>query len=281
MRNRHGSADELPRPLRVCARRLTADEETLAAGTACFAKDPDSPVIVPDLLQIYEKQPAKYDLLVSREDYEGNLLSTLREITPLPGMAVVEFGAGSGRVTRLLAPEVGTIAAFDSSRPMLGEAARRLAELGLSNWRLDAADHRRVPAPTGAADFAVSGWSICCLAVYSATNWENEVDAGLREMGRVTKHGGTIIIIETLGTGFREPRPPDPLIPYYARLAERGFRSRWIRTDYCFRNRAEAMDLTTFFFGDGPVASLQDIENGCVLPECTGIWWKLKAAEDE
>ena len=236
---------------------------------------------MPDLLEIFANQPAKYDLLVSREDYGGNLLPALRDITPFRGMRIVEFGAGSGRVTRLLAPEAQTIDAFDSSHPMLVEAGRRLGELGLANWRLDAADHRRVPAPTGAADVAISGWSMCCLAVYSAANWEHEVDAGLREMGRVTKPGGKIIIIETLGTGFQEPHPPEPLTAYYARLAEKGFQSRWIRTDYCFQSMAEAKDLTTFFFGDKPVAALQETGHGCVLPECTGIWWKLNTAEDE
>jgi len=236
---------------------------------------------MPDLLDIFANQPAKYDLLVSREDYEGNLLSALREIAPFDEKTVVEFGAGSGRVTRLLAPHVRAIAAFDSSRPMLVEAARRLDELGLANWHLDVADHRRVPAPTGAADVAIAGWSICCLAVHNGIDWEKEVDAGLREMGRVVKPGGNIIIVETLGTGFQSPHPPDSLAAYYACLAAQGFQSTWIRTDYCFRSMAEATDLTTFFFGNEPVAALQEIKAGYVLPECTGIWWKLNTAEDE
>jgi ubiquinone/menaquinone biosynthesis C-methylase UbiE len=236
---------------------------------------------MPDLLEIFAHQPAKYDLLVSREDHKGNLAAALRHITAFEGMTVVEFGAGSGRVTRLLAPDVQAISAFDSSRPMLVEAARRLGELGLANWRLDVADHRRVPAPTGAADIAIAGWSICCLAVYSGTDWEKEVDAGLGEMSRVVKPGGRIIIVETLGTGFQSPHPPDSLAAYYARLAARGFQSTWIRTDYCFRSMAEATDLVAFFFGSEPVAALQETRDGYVLPECTGIWWKLNTAEDE
>jgi ubiquinone/menaquinone biosynthesis C-methylase UbiE len=228
---------------------------------------------MPDLLDIYENEPAKYDLLVSREDYQGNLPSALNAITSFSGSTVIEFGAVTGRVTGLLAPLADSVEAFDSSEPMLAVAARRLGELGLNNWRLGVADHRRVPAQPGMADISIAGWSICCLAVYTGADWARELDAGLGEMIRVVRQRGLVIIIETLGTGFGSPRPPESMKPYFARLSECGFRSTWTRTDYLFQSAAEAEDLTTFFFGDGPVAAIQAGEDGFVLPECTGIWW--------
>jgi len=53
-------------------------------------------------------------------------------------------------------------------------------------------------------------------------------------MVRVVKPGGSIIIIETLGTGFTEPAPPEILKPYYEYLASRWFTLVSIRTDYLF-----------------------------------------------
>jgi ubiquinone/menaquinone biosynthesis C-methylase UbiE len=227
----------------------------------------------PDLLEIYRSQAPKYDLLVSREDYQGNLLPSIVKITQLHGKGVVEFEAGTGRITRLLAPLVDSVLAFDASEAMLEVAARRLAELKLSNWSLKIGDHRHVQAPTGMADVAISGWSICCVAVYCGEGWKRELDAALAEMKRVVARDGVIVIIETLGTGFRLPHPPDALLGYYDLLAEKGFHTTWLRTDYRFESYDEAVDLATFFFGSEPVGAIQRSEDGIVLPECTGIWW--------
>lgn len=227
----------------------------------------------PDLLEIYRTQADKYDLLVSREDYQGNLLKLLATIAPLRDTRVVEFGAGTGRVTRLLTPIVGHIRAFDINTSMLEVARARLAQQGYSNWELAVGDIRNVAAPDGEADIAIAGWSVSSIAVYTGDAWRAELDKAIAEMKRVVKADGCIIIIETLGTGFREPTPPDSLKPYYGYLASRGFVQASTRTDYLFSDQAEAEDLTRFFFGDAPIAALTRTEAGVVLPECTGVWW--------
>jgi hypothetical protein len=93
-------------------------------------------------------------------------------------------------------------------------------------------------------------------------------------MKRVLRPGGTVIILETLGTGCESPHPPsDALAAYYALLEEEhGFSATWIRTDYRFASLSEAEDLTRFFFGDG-LADRVAREGLVTLPECTGIWW--------
>jgi ubiquinone/menaquinone biosynthesis C-methylase UbiE len=74
---------------------------------------------MPDYHQIYRQHADQYELLVSREDRDGNLIRALNGIRPLAGLDVVELGAGTGRVTRLAAPLVRRIYAFDASAPML------------------------------------------------------------------------------------------------------------------------------------------------------------------
>jgi ubiquinone/menaquinone biosynthesis C-methylase UbiE len=228
---------------------------------------------MPDLENIYAGQADRYDQLVAREDYEGNILRALRAIRPLDAIDVVEFGAGTGRLTTMLAPLARSIQAFDASQHMLDVAVAKLERSGLGNWRAAIADHRKIPVADGAADLAISGWSICYTVVWHTENWQAELGKALAEMRRVLRPGGTAVIIETLGTGHETPHPPAELVGYYAYLEQAGFESTAIRTDYRFASVAEAEELARFFFGD-TLADRVATNQMTVLPECTGIWWK-------
>jgi ubiquinone/menaquinone biosynthesis C-methylase UbiE len=227
---------------------------------------------LPDLDDIYGTRAEDYDRLVAREDHEGNILRTIQGLVPLAGADVVEFGAGTGRLTALLAPRVRSIRAYDSSAHMLERARANLGRLGLENWRLEVADYRAVPAPSHGADLAIAGWAISHVVAGGEGDWRPEVDAALSEMERVLRPGGTAIVLETLGTGHAEPHPPQGLFGYYEHLEAHGFAREEIRTDYRFASIAEAEQLTRFFFGD-ELADRVMGERSKIVPECTGVWW--------
>ena len=228
---------------------------------------------MPDFETIYRERAKEYDALVAREDCEHNILRALTGIRALAGLDLVEMGAGSGRLTRLLAPIVKSITACDRSTAMLGVAAETLKPLGLMNWHLAAGDNRRLPAADRGADIAIAGWSFGHSTGWYPDAWQHEIDLMVGEMRRVLRPGGTAIILETLGTGRESPRPPTAaLASYYVLLEEKyGFASSWIRTDYRFESLEEAERLTRFFFGD-ELADRVGREHLVVLPECTGIW---------
>jgi ubiquinone/menaquinone biosynthesis C-methylase UbiE len=229
---------------------------------------------LPDYRRIYDAQADLYEQLVSREDHAGNIWRALGQIRSFDGLDVVELGAGTGRLTCMLAPVVRTIRALDISQHMLHAARAKLAQTGLQNWQVTLADNRRLPLAEGIADVSIAGWSLGHLTSWHPETWRHEIGAVLAQMARVLRPGGMIILLETLGTGQTSPRPPhDGLTAYYNLLEkERGFASTWIRTDYRFQSLDEAEVLTRFFFGD----ELADrvIQEGLILlPECTGIWW--------
>jgi ubiquinone/menaquinone biosynthesis C-methylase UbiE len=228
---------------------------------------------MPDHRRIYQTQAAQYERLVSREDYQGNILPALNQIRPFNGLDVVEFGAGTGRLSCMLAPLVGSILITDISRHMLDVAAVKLRAAGHQNWAMVVADNRNLPVADGLADVSIQGWSFGHFTSWNAATWRDEIERSLAQMIRVLRAGGTAIILETLGTGSEIPNPPtETLAAYYSFLEEQGFSSTWIRTDFRFESLDEAVSLVRFFFGD-EMADRVASQNLVILPECTGIWW--------
>jgi ubiquinone/menaquinone biosynthesis C-methylase UbiE len=225
----------------------------------------------PEHRDVYAHHADQYEMLVSREDYELNIPRALSQITSFETKDVVELGAGTGRLARLLAPAAKSIQVLDASPKMLQVAAAGLNADGMQNWYVAAADHRSLPIVDHSADVVISGWSIVYLVVWYESTWKSELAKGLAEIKRILRPGGDIIILETLGTGHVSPQPPDNLLEYYAFLEHEGFSSSWIRTDYRFESLHEAEEIVSFFYGEEMVGELVE-SDPITLPECTGIW---------
>ncbi|MHB8779045.1 MAG: class I SAM-dependent methyltransferase [Anaerolineales bacterium] len=222
--------------------------------------------------EIYKTEGAKYEALIAREDYRGNILKSLREITPLENRFVLDLGAGTGRLACLLAPYVSHIHAFDISKEMLRVCRDKFLTSGLSNWQVDIADHRQLPVENKSADLVVSGWSLSYLSVWNPETGRAELEKWLGEMKRVLRPNSHIILFESLGTGNETPLRLEHLKDFYPWLDEVGFQNKWIRTDYKFASLEEAEYLSRFFFGD-ELGDKVKVNNWVILPECSGVWW--------
>lgn len=227
---------------------------------------------MPTQEEIYKTEGDKYEALIAREDYQGLILKTLREIAPLEDRLVLDLGAGTGRLACLLAPHVSRVRAFDISDEMLRVCREKFIASGLTNWQVDVADHRKLPIEDHSANLVVSGWSLSYLAVWNPETWRAELEAWMTEMKRVLQPGSFIVLYESLGTGNEVPVKLDHLKDFYPWLDEMGFQNKWIRTDYKFESLAEAEELSRFFFGD-ELGNKVVQNNWTILPECTGVWW--------
>jgi ubiquinone/menaquinone biosynthesis C-methylase UbiE len=223
--------------------------------------------------KIYQSEGDRYEALISREDYQGNIQKAIDEIINVDGLDAIDLGAGTGRLTLLLAPRARSIRAFDASAEMLRVCRQRLVANGLSNWQVDVADHRQLPVQDHSADLVVSGWSVSYLSVWNQENGALELDKWLTEMKRVLRQDGTIILLESLGTGNEEPVRLEHVESTYQWLDANSFQHKWIRTDYQFESVDEAADLAGFFFGEGMTAQVLE-KQSTILPECTGVWWR-------
>lgn len=222
--------------------------------------------------KIYQTDGDRYEALIAREDHHGNILKAIEEIIDPNGLDILDLGAGTGRLTHLLAHRAQTIRAFDVSSEMLRVCRERLVASGLSNWQVDVADHRKLPVESHSADLVVSGWSVSYLAVWNPDSGITELVNWLAEMKRVLRKGGMIILFESLGTGNENPIRLEHVESTYQWLDANGFQSKWIRTDYKFESLEEAEELSRFFFGDELGEKVRQNE-WIVLPECTGVWW--------
>jgi len=216
---------------------------------------------------IYRERAEEYDRLVAAEDAEGNLLPAIERVAPRLDR-VLEVGAGTGRITRLLAGRGAAVLAIDRAPAMLGVARRHLPRAALV-----VADAAALPVRDGWASAAIAGWALGHQRAWNPDGWRVSIGGCLDEMARALAPGGVCIVIETLGTGQEIPSPPPRLADYYAWLeSERGFSRLELRTDYQFASLAEATELCGFFFGPELAARVRTAR----LPECTGLWWRIR-----
>jgi ubiquinone/menaquinone biosynthesis C-methylase UbiE len=226
---------------------------------------------MPTEKEVYTHHARQYDRLILREDFKNNILSAIQMITPLTTLDVIDLGAGTGRLTRLLAPLTHSILAMDLFPHMLQVARDSMQKENLNNWLMIAGDNAHIPVMSGSVDLVISGWSFCYLAVWGGESWKSALQNGLEQIKRVLRKNGVIIILETMGTGFETPHPPPHLTKYFEFLKEIGFSFHWIRTDYQFESLAEAEELSSFFFGEELAAKVRE-NQWVTLPECTGVW---------
>jgi ubiquinone/menaquinone biosynthesis C-methylase UbiE len=163
---------------------------------------------------IYATQAKKYHQMIAPEDVDGNLLSALQKIVSLhPGAyaslkncVLLDLGSGTGRIPLLVHDLVSQVIALDLNYPMLMEQKMQQPKHGA--WSLIHGDNRNLPFPDNWVDVVTAGWAIGHLRGWYEDDWQIQIGKILTDMERVSLHGGTLVIIETLTTGALEPAPP-------------------------------------------------------------------------
>jgi ubiquinone/menaquinone biosynthesis C-methylase UbiE len=149
-------------------------------------------------------------------------------LAPEPGERVLEIGPGTGYYTAELAEWVGPdgkLEIFDIQQEMLDHTMHAVAERGIANVTPTQGDARELPYPDASFDAAI---------LVTVLGEIPDQDAALREIARVLRRGGRVVVGElfgdphmvTLGSlerraaaaGLRLTRRSGPKLGYFARL---------------------------------------------------------------
>jgi ubiquinone/menaquinone biosynthesis C-methylase UbiE len=230
----------------------------------------------PDFARTYATDAARYDRLIRAEDADGALAAALRRHLPArsaTGPDVLDVGAGTGRIARMLGDAVRAGVGVEPAAAMRAVAVDEAARSGRRAWRYLDGDARALPVPDAAFDVAVAAWVLGHLREWHPQTWEAELARALAEMRRALRPGGVLVVVDTLGTGTSAPGAPTPALAEYHAWLERtgGLAREVVRTDYAFASLAEAVELIGGFFGAALAARVAEARRTRV-PEWTGLW---------
>jgi len=225
-------------------------------------------------IQIYKKKAHEYHRMIASEDVDNQLLASIEQLCDLDGKTILDLGSGTGRLPILFWGKNIELIALDIQHQML-QYQKQIRDEVNGAWTILQADICQLPIASAVVDICTAGWSIGHTRGWYPDTWQKSIGTMLEEMTRVTKPGGNLLVMETLGTGAAAPAPPSTELAEYYRFLEYewAFQKIVISTDYQFESVDQAVDFTQFFFGDEMAARIR--KNGWSrLPEFTGIWHK-------
>lgn len=149
--------------------------------------------LAPDLCWelLYRLEPDLYERLVRGEEIHPDVIAWLPDHVD----RAVEVAAGTGRLTRHLAPRCRELVVVEPAAAM----RERLEALGLADLDVRDGFFDALPVPDDWADLVAS-----CSAFTPDEGHGGE--AGLRELERVTRPGGLIVLVWPAGVGWLRER---------------------------------------------------------------------------
>jgi len=108
-------------------------------------------------------------------------------VAPQPTDTVLDIATGAGHTALAFAPHVREVVAYDLTEAMLAETAKNAAARGLTNVVTERGPAEKLP-------FADASFDIVTVRLASHHFADNA--AALREMARVTRPGGQVVVVD-------------------------------------------------------------------------------------
>ena len=171
-----------------------------------------------DLREKHEQVREMFDSIAPAYDFMNRAMTfgidrlwrrkAVKQLEHIPHGKVLDIATGTGDLAILIAEKLGgaEVKGVDLSEGMVGIGRRKVDESGLSSRvSLEIADCLELPFADGSFD--------CITCAYGVRNFQNLL-AGYREMCRVLRPGGKVVILEL-------SVPVSPLVKPFYRLYTR------------------------------------------------------------
>ena len=174
-RRRAQAAEDAPDTVHFGRRRVTPEEKTARVG------------------EVFRTVAGRYDAmndLMSAGTHRILKRIAVDSTGLRPGDAVLDLAGGTGDLAKLLSPVVGRdgrVVLCDINASMLAVGRERLLDGGVTNVEIVRADAEALPFQAGSFDAVVIAFGLRNLT---------DKERGLREMHRVLRPHGTIVVLE-------------------------------------------------------------------------------------
>jgi len=140
-----------------------------------------------DVRAFFERVATEWDTM-RLAYYDERVIEKMADSSCLEeGMTVADIGTGTGFVSAGVAPRVRRVVAVDNSPAMLSVARKNLDTLGLENVELMLGEMTTIPLESASVDAALAN-----MVLHHA----KDPQAMLREMARIVKPGGTVVVAD-------------------------------------------------------------------------------------
>ena len=133
---------------------------------------------------------ARYDLINDVQSFGLHRFwkwRLLRLANPRPGTRALDLCCGTGDIALALARRGADVTGLDFSGPMLEIARQKIPPSALRPPQFIQGDAQQIPFPDNSFDIVTVGYGLRNLA---------SLDTGLREMQRVAKPGGRLLVLD-------------------------------------------------------------------------------------
>ena len=146
-----------------------------------------------NVLEYFQRVAKEWDTLRSNYYDESVIVKTLEHAPISKTQTVVDVGTGTGFMAAGLAPFARQVVGVDFSDAMLAVARENMVKLGLTNVEFHLDTLQQLPLDDAFADVVVAN-----MALHHAP----DPVAALREMTRVCKPGGRVVITDAVHHTF-------------------------------------------------------------------------------